>query len=1262
MSGAAPRPLDWGLSSDDGFVALPEDWIEQPVIAAFLHTAARHGDRPAVFDGIRRWSYAQLAGRVARFSAQLADACPPGTAVALALANDARAPAAMLAALAAGLPYVPIDLSFPDGRNAQILAHAGVGLIVTTADRAETARALAHGAAVLVLDEDGADPCVTRASPDDVAYVLYTSGSTGQPKGVFQNQRNLLHDVRQYINSIHLSAADRTTLLYSPSVNGAIRDIFGTLLAGAALHVLDLRQTGLGTIAQVLRQEAITVYHSMPPVLRTFLNSLGADEVFPSVRLVYLAGDRLFRSDVALCRRHFPASARLYIGLGSTENATLFRQWIVTPDHPLADDLVPVGFAVADRPSVVVDERGTPVAPGEVGEIVVSSRHMALGYWNAPDLTAATFRPCPDDPLARTLHTGDLGREGADGLLHFIGRKDRQIKIRGYRVEPAEVEAVLRTCPGIADAAVIARQLDERAELVAFVTGRGDSDPQSWLAARLPAHLRPAAIVPLGAIPTLPNLKTDVAALTALDDARRAALAPPAAGAASSTRLAVYAAVWTAWTQKVGPDAFQADLSWEAAGGDSLQALAVVLALETQLGQAIVGDLFTPQIRPNALVEALVRRLDGRIGGAGGDFRTALRHLAGDLPIPDGGFDGFELVAANATGPRPPLFWCMQHEVEHTALAQALGPDQPLYGMRSGHPLPKSYPLQRLLGRHYAARIMAQAAGPYVLGGNCQGGHVAFETAQALREAGQEVRRLILLDTVVLRPYAGAVALLFGAQATTHNPFLKGEDPRPDWHRLYAGHTLDFLPCAHGQYFLIPANVAVLAERVREYMAPPAVVPPAPPPPEQDGHARSELAEVAQELHKDAALLLGSRSWRLGRALRNGLNRALGRGREPLPAADLNWRHSLAHIRAIRASLSWELTAPLRLPAKLRRRPPPPTIAAAPSAPMIPLAPACSFHAVVDAGHHKAALAFALAASWHAQCRPWSSLHLTVVGSHPTLERFAAGLGISVRRSAPHPLAGTLPFANKWLAAEPEAPPGRAILVDTDVMFLGDPWLLRALPAHGFAARPAPALRLPPRLQDWAADRFALPPGLNMAHWGLAQPVMAGAPLSSVTADAFIRRFRYYNSGVMAFPAGQMAEFTATWQAAYRSLTSQADEIRAACGEDGLAVATRSDQLALAIALADQPVFPLECSHNFTLSDATFGASDEDVSILHLAGALPDADLTHPAAIVTAYDRAMARHDLTPYRRFQSARLRQKICALAHDYGLHDLTAQSLMP
>lgn len=1253
MSGAAPRPLDWGLSADDGFAPLPEEWIEQPVIAAFLHTAARHADRPAVFDGTRRWSYAQLAGRVARFSAQLADACPPGTAVALALANDARAPAAMLAALAAGLPYVPIDLSFPDGRNAQILDHAGVGLIVTTADRAETARTLAHGAAVLVLDEDGAAPCVTRASPDDVAYVLYTSGSTGQPKGVFQNQRNLLHDVRQYINSIHLSPADRTTLLYSPSVNGAIRDIFGTLLAGAALHVLDLRQTGLGAIAQVLRQEAITVYHSMPPVLRTFLSGLGADEVFPSVRLVYLAGDRLFRSDVALCRRHFPASARLYIGLGSTENATLFRQWIIAADQPLAEDLVPVGFAVADRPSLVVDEHGTPVAPGEVGEIVVSSRHMALGYWNAPDLTATTFRPCTDDPLARTLRTGDLGREDAAGLLHFIGRKDRQIKIRGYRVEPAEVEAVLRTCPGIADAAVIARQWDERAELVAFVTGHGDADPQSWLAARLPAHLRPAAIVALGAIPTLPNLKTDVAALTALDDARRAALAP-AAGAASSTRLAVYAAVWTAWTQKVGPDAFQADLSWEAAGGDSLQALAVVLALETQLGQAIVGDLFSPQIRPNALVEALVRRLDGHTGGDGTDFRTALRRLAGDLEVPDGGFDGFELVAANASGPRPPLFWCMQHEVEHTALAQALGPDQPLYGMRSGHPLPKSYPLQRLLGRHYAARIMAQAAGPYVLGGNCQGGHVAFETAQALREAGQEVRRLILLDTMVLRPYAGAVALLFGAQAATHNPFLKGEDPRPDWNRLYAAHTLDFLPCAHGQYFLIPTNVAVLAERVRGYMAPPAVLPSALPPVEQDGHARSELAEVAGELRKDAALLLGSHSWRLGRALRNGLNRALGRRREPLPTADLNWRHSLAHIRAVRASLSWELTAPLRLPGRLRRRQTPPTVLGT-AVPAPPPTPACSFHAVVDAGHRKAALAFALAASWHAHCRPWSSLHLTVVGHHPTLEHFAAGLGISVRHSAPHPLAATLPFANKWLAAQPEAPPGRAILLDTDVVFLGDPWLFRALPAHGFAARSAPALRLPPRLQEWAMDRFALPPGLNMAHWGLAQPLMTGAPLSSVTADAFIRRFRYYNGGVVAFPTGQMADFTATWQAAYRSLASQAAEIRAVCGEDGLAVATRSDQLALAIALAEQPVFPLECSHNFMPSDAAFGASDEDVSLLHLAGAQPDADLTDPAAIIAAYDHIMARRDLTPYRRFQSARLRQKLCALVRDYGLHDL-------
>ena len=568
MSTPSPPALDRGLPVDDGFAPLGPEWIEQPVIAAFRATVQVNGNRLAIADGSRRWSYAELSAQVDAIAGRLAAAWKePPSAIALAMHNDARAPAAMLGALACGIAYVPVDLSFPPERNAQILRHSGVSAVVTTMDGRAAVAQMADKLPLIVIDAPNADMAApSPASPDSIAYVLYTSGSSGQPKGVYQNQRGLLHDVMQYINSIHLNATDRITMLYSPSVNGAIRDIFGGLLVGAAVHMVDLRTRSLAAIADVLRREAITVYHSMPPVLRAFLGGLPPQPRFDSVRLIYLAGDRTFRRDVDLCRRHFAKDAILYLALGSTENATSFRQWFLFPTTPLTDDLVPVGYQVPERPSAIIGEDGRPVAPGEVGEIVVTSRYLAQGYWNDPELSAAAFEPSPSAPGLRRYRTGDLGREDSDGLLHFIGRKDRQIKIRGYRVEPAEVEAVLRLCPGVADAAVITRQWADRGELVAFVvpSDRGTAmDPAPWLTQRLPSHMRPTTLHCIDAIPTLPNLKTDGAALIAIDDLRRGQReqsASPIADTLMGDQCddPVFQAVYACWSRQLGDAAFRA--------------------------------------------------------------------------------------------------------------------------------------------------------------------------------------------------------------------------------------------------------------------------------------------------------------------------------------------------------------------------------------------------------------------------------------------------------------------------------------------------------------------------------------------------------------------------------------------------------------------------------------------------------------------------------------------------------------------------------
>lgn len=245
----------------------------------------------------------------------------------------------------------------------------------------------------------------------------------------------------------------------------------------------------------------------------------------------------------------------------------------------------------------------------QIGEIIVSSRYMALGYWKEPALTQDAFRPCPEDPQARQFHTGDLGREDADGMLQFLGRKDRQIKVRGYRVELAEVEATLRQCPSVGDAAVVAEDVNGEARVVAFVVPRDEgSDPAAWLAGRLPPHMRPERIISLAAIPTLANFKPNYEELGALARARRPAVGSSAIHLGDASPEAV--ALGRVWNQLLCPGSFERDDRFVDAGGDSLRGLKLLMALEQALERPLSPEILSMTTRPSELLS----RVRGEIG------------------------------------------------------------------------------------------------------------------------------------------------------------------------------------------------------------------------------------------------------------------------------------------------------------------------------------------------------------------------------------------------------------------------------------------------------------------------------------------------------------------------------------------------------------------------------------------------------------------------------------------------------------------------
>jgi non-ribosomal peptide synthetase component F len=345
-------------------------------------------------------------------------------------------------------------------RNQLIAQQAGAAALISADGLADQTRAVFSKDVPVVdlhrLDQIPGIKASRRPGPDDIAYIAYTSGSSGVPKGVYRQHRSLLHDILQFTNTLHLNCEDRLALVFSPSVVVAARNIYSALLNGGSLHILPPRE-GPAALGQKLRSHGITVFNAAPTLFRRVAQTLGSGERLDSVRIVKFSTDRSSWSDVDEFRRVCPAESFLYVSLASSE-CTIHLHWFVDESLRATSAQLPAGRAIADRKVTLTDDDGNLVANGEVGEVVVASRYIASGYWNAPDLTRRAFTFDPADPRIRIFRTGDMGRWRSDGLFEWVGRKDEQIKLRGHRIHPAEIENAFLAFPEVADAAVAVRR------------------------------------------------------------------------------------------------------------------------------------------------------------------------------------------------------------------------------------------------------------------------------------------------------------------------------------------------------------------------------------------------------------------------------------------------------------------------------------------------------------------------------------------------------------------------------------------------------------------------------------------------------------------------------------------------------------------------------------------------------------------------------------------------------------------------------------
>jgi amino acid adenylation domain-containing protein len=620
--------------------------------------------------------------------------------------------AAYLGVLKAGAAYLPLDPRNPPARLASMVRAAGATAVLV--DRAHAGRLAESGAAEIPIESIPAapgtadDPAVA-VDPRSLAYVIFTSGSTGAPKGVEVSHGSLFALLRTA--EALLAPAERASMLASSSVgfDPSVMEVLGPLTWGGATVLVD---------------DALAAPPLAHPPRGTFLvptlvaERLAGDGLPPSLRALLIGGEALSPALAAEIHARHPG-LRLVNIYGPTE-ATIFATC-----HEMAPGagLVRIGQPVPGGRAYVLNGRMRPCGVGEPGELWLAGTVLARGYTGRPALTAERFLPDPHGPPgARMYRTGDRARFGADGALEYRGRMDAQLKVRGVRIEPGEVEAALRAHPHVREAAVAARAGTLAAWVVAEDADHPPSstDLRAFLRDRLPEAMVPSAFVPVDALPRTPSGKLDRGALPA----------PPAIDAGDDDHVAprtpLEETIAAAWREVLGVPRVGVRDDFFALGGNSL----VALRLIARIRQAAGAELPVAALLQGPTVEQLARAV--------ADRRSGVR-----LPV----------VALQPQGTARPLFLVHAgggHVACYAGLSAQLAPDQPLYafqaqGLDDG--LPPLAGVDAMAGYYIEGLRRVQPRGPYRLGGWSYGGIAAFEMARRLHEQGEEIELLALLDT-----------------------------------------------------------------------------------------------------------------------------------------------------------------------------------------------------------------------------------------------------------------------------------------------------------------------------------------------------------------------------------------------------------------------------------------------------------------------------------------------------------------------------------
>lgn len=709
------RPLvDLPLAPGGGFapalagrrLAVGGDDLVHRRIAA---QAAHRPDAPAVVAPDGALSYAQLDRRAGRFAARLRNqGVGPGTLVGLPAVRTCRFIVAMLGIHRAGGAFVPLDPGWPEGLLQDVVTRTGIHPVLTTQDLE------AEGP-----DEDGEGGGDDPAGPGDLAYVMFTSGSTGIPKGVAVEHRALANYVASMTDDLGLAAGGHYALASTLAADLGLTMVFPALAGGGCLHLLPE--------AACLEPEAFADYLLTRGIdyLKIVPSHLAALSTLRPVlprRVLVLGGEVAQPAWVEGLRRANP-QCRIVNHYGPTETTIGVMTGAVEPNDTVPDGAgLALRRVVANAEIYLLDRHGAPVPPGAIGEVHVAGAGLARGYVGQPEQSAAAFVTIAGRRLYRT---GDLARQAPDGAITIVGRRDRQVKIRGFRIEPGQVEAVLAGLPGVAQAAVVPDGDGAgAARLLAFAVmaaDEGGNELRRQLAERLPAQMVPDHVMVIDALPRNANGKTDVAALRQLaGDGHVGGRVP------SLPRDGVELDLARLWSEVLGVADLGIGDDFFQSGGHSLLAVRLLARVQQHFGRRIsLSSLLT-----HPTIERLAEVLRA-------------------LPGPD---DHPALVSLRGGGESEPLFLLPGAGgslMYFVPLIRALAPGRPVWGFQAlGLGQDEAIP-ERVedIARRYVELIdQCRPEGAVHLAGHSFGALVAFEMAAMLRRQGRPPGILALID------------------------------------------------------------------------------------------------------------------------------------------------------------------------------------------------------------------------------------------------------------------------------------------------------------------------------------------------------------------------------------------------------------------------------------------------------------------------------------------------------------------------------------